>query len=92
MSDIRCVFNSFFLKTVELFAVPILKGSSFQSRGAVIANDLSAQLRLSSLLEEIACFQNEAYALVNIVREVQINREEQYYLYIKGALHQISVP
>ena len=39
VSDIRCVFNCF-LKTVILFAVLILKGSSFQSRGAAIANDL----------------------------------------------------
>ena len=53
-----------------------LKGSSFKSRGAAIANDLSPQLR------EVACFRNEAYALVNIVRGVQINKKEQYYLYI----------
>ena len=37
---------------------------------------------LTSLLEEVACFRNEAYALVNIVRGVQINKKEQYYLYI----------
>ena len=35
----------FFLKTVILFAVLMLKGSLFQRRGAAIANDLSPQLR-----------------------------------------------
>ena len=37
---------------------------------------------LASLLEEVPCFRNEAYALVNIVRGVQINKKEQYNLYI----------
>ena len=37
---------------------------------------------LTSLLEEVACYWNEVYALVNIVRGVQINKKEQYYLYI----------
>ena len=38
------MFLTVFLKTVILFAVLMLKGSSFQSRGAAIANDLSPQL------------------------------------------------
>ena len=81
MSDIGCVFNSF-LKPMILFAVLILKGSSFQSQGAAIANYVSPGCDLALLLEEVACFQNEVYALVNNVREVQINKKEQYCLYI----------
>ena len=37
---------------------------------------------LTPFLEEVACFRNEAYALVNIVRGVQINKKEQYYTFI----------